>query len=45
MAFGVGLGGKGEVLPVGLAFTGEDDLKVVLGGHGVQFLSLVVVVA
>ena len=34
MAFGIGLGGEGEVLSVGLAFTGECGLKIVLGGHG-----------
>ena len=41
MALGIGLGGEGEVLPVGLAFTGECGLKIVLGGHGILLSGLV----
>ncbi len=32
--FRFGLGGEGKVLAVGLTFTGECGLKIVLGRHG-----------
>jgi hypothetical protein len=40
MALGIGLGGESEIFPVGLAFTGESGLQVVLSGHAVLLLLL-----